>query len=554
MHLYYWKLAVAFRFLLIIIPQNGYIHPDEFFQSSEITAGDIFNFQVHRPWEFNNTFPIRCIVFPYLTTGIPFLILNMLTLHKNPLLLLLIPRFIMFCLSILQDLSLYKICKMFKRNHVYSLFVFSTSYVTLVFYTRTFSNSIESVLFSLLLLIISKMIYNLSKTHNNKDSKENLYTKEISYNNSIGMLLALGFYNRPTFILFAFVPILFWLQLGLNTKFWNCIIMYRRLLIMMPSFIIVCFLLTLIDTIYYSKFSVSYLINHSEDAITLFENLIFTPINFISYNLDNSNLAVHGIHPRFLHMLINVPLLFGILGIIGIFYYIQILLKIVRGFWPYDLMPHNAMMLMSFIFPLLTLSLFPHQEPRFLIPLLLPLCFICSNSICGYTSKKQWLFIAWIFSNIFSGIFFGYLHQGGLIPSIISLQKILIENNKLGLNSHVIFYHTYMPPRYLLTSTSPDLNHIYDLSGSDPIIFENTLNSILSKNYSNIDLKLYAIMPNTISKKIINSKFVLLKKFYPHFSSEDTPDIFSVFHLKQYNFYFLQQFFDLFSLNFYQIS
>jgi hypothetical protein len=35
----YWVL-VALRFFLTIIPQNGYIQPDEFFQSVEVVAGN----------------------------------------------------------------------------------------------------------------------------------------------------------------------------------------------------------------------------------------------------------------------------------------------------------------------------------------------------------------------------------------------------------------------------------------------------------------------------------------------------------------------------------
>jgi phosphatidylinositol glycan class Z len=35
----YWYLALA-RIILVLIPQLGYIHPDEFFQSIEVEAGN----------------------------------------------------------------------------------------------------------------------------------------------------------------------------------------------------------------------------------------------------------------------------------------------------------------------------------------------------------------------------------------------------------------------------------------------------------------------------------------------------------------------------------
>lgn len=40
----YWIL-IAIRFGLVFLPQNGYIHPDEFFQSVEVLTG---NFKLNK--------------------------------------------------------------------------------------------------------------------------------------------------------------------------------------------------------------------------------------------------------------------------------------------------------------------------------------------------------------------------------------------------------------------------------------------------------------------------------------------------------------------------
>lgn len=45
------------------------------------------------------------------------------------------------------------------------------------------------------------------------------------------------------------------------------------------------------------------------------------------------------------------------------------------------------MMTISFIAPLLLLSIFPHQEPRFLTPLLIPLVFLYSHLICDFEEE-----------------------------------------------------------------------------------------------------------------------------------------------------------------------
>lgn len=47
--LFTYFLLVSIRIVLVFLPQYGYIHPDEFFQSSEIVAGEnrifLFNSQ-----------------------------------------------------------------------------------------------------------------------------------------------------------------------------------------------------------------------------------------------------------------------------------------------------------------------------------------------------------------------------------------------------------------------------------------------------------------------------------------------------------------------------
>jgi len=44
---------------MVLMPQSGYIHPDEFFQSVEVVTGDVLSTDTIRTWEFNVTAPIR---------------------------------------------------------------------------------------------------------------------------------------------------------------------------------------------------------------------------------------------------------------------------------------------------------------------------------------------------------------------------------------------------------------------------------------------------------------------------------------------------------------
>lgn len=61
------------------------------------------------------------------------------------------------------------------------------------------------------------------------------------------------------------------------------------------------FCLTLIDTFHFLDQRVSDL-----------PHLVLAPFNLLRYNLATSNLAEHGLHPRYLHVVANWPMLFGV--------------------------------------------------------------------------------------------------------------------------------------------------------------------------------------------------------------------------------------------------
>ncbi|XP_045775848.1 GPI mannosyltransferase 4 isoform X3 [Maniola jurtina] len=97
----YW-LLVGIRFVLTLLPQSGYIHPDEFFQNVEVIAGDIFTIDVARTWEFNPKFPIRNILVPKLILGPPLHLIHIANPYtkyylnidlRSPYFLLTIPRY-----------------------------------------------------------------------------------------------------------------------------------------------------------------------------------------------------------------------------------------------------------------------------------------------------------------------------------------------------------------------------------------------------------------------------------------------------------------------------
>jgi len=88
----------------------------------------------------------------------------------------------------------------------------------------------------------------------------------------------------------------------------------------------------LVDSIYFHKLIIynisngvrlslrDILITHPKDwhQLSYKGSLTLTMWNNLRYNLDEKNLAEHGLHPRFFHLFLNFPVLFGNLALIAV--------------------------------------------------------------------------------------------------------------------------------------------------------------------------------------------------------------------------------------------
>lgn len=57
-------------------------------------------------------------------------------------------------------------------------------------------------------------------------------------------------------------------------------------------------------------------------------DIVITPLNNLLYNMNVDNLAQHGLHPRYTHFAINLPLLFGPLAVFGFLYIPNVFAKV----------------------------------------------------------------------------------------------------------------------------------------------------------------------------------------------------------------------------------
>jgi GPI mannosyltransferase 4 len=170
-------------------------------------------------------------------------------------------------------------------------------------------------------------------------------------------------------------------------------------------------------------------------------NPIITPLNSLLYNINSSNLALHGLHPYYQHIAYNLPQLLGPATLLLMIF------------------PRRGLRLYSALSGIIVLSLFRHQEARFLIPTI-PL-ILSSVSI-----PKRYLrpfMILWVLFNVTFGILMGVFHQGGVVPTQMWLESAPEAQNVRT----VLWWKTYSPPIWLLDGRNGEVATV-DLMGMKP--------------------------------------------------------------------------------------
>ncbi|KAF1563975.1 UNVERIFIED_CONTAM: GPI mannosyltransferase 4, partial [Eudyptes pachyrhynchus] len=527
-----WALLAALRAGWGLLPQAGYLHPDEFFQSPEVMAGDILNLQVYYPWEFLSSSPCRTVVFPLMTSGVTYWVIKSLQQLDicssciNSYTLLVSPRLLFTMFSFILDYSVYRLAPFWEADPWKALVLLAGSYVTLVFYTRTFTNALEGLLFALLMVLVSSR-------------KPDGSSAEPTSSPLVGIVTTAGFFNRPTFLAFALMPLLYWAGLIVDSqKGIKTVINHFLKLVLCACFTAIVFVTA--DTFYFTAMGLDNLYSIQKSSLfdvigQLNEKMIVTPFNFLSYNLNPHNLALHGSHPRVTHFTVNGTMLFGILHILAIGAGFKMLKKYicqlirVKSYChgSSGLLAHsegNPTLLLFYFVPLAFLSLFSHQEPRFLIPLILPLVLFSTSQ----NRAVKWKHIIIIF-NVLGALLFGCLHQGGLIPCLLHLEQLMHSPESSNHPRHytLLFAHTYMPPRSLLNIKKRDTRvEVIDMAGSEEETLCRTVEQ-RANNFTCSDCHVFVIIPGTVRATITKCgvSFKNETLIFPHLSMEDPPQI-----------------------------
>ncbi|XP_050302984.1 GPI mannosyltransferase 4 [Anthonomus grandis grandis] len=587
------------RIFLVLVPQTGYVHPDEYFQSLEVLAGKVFDVEYSPPWEFNTTQPIRGITIPYFTTGLSYIFLRDIRnlaleyLSVNvvtPYFLLVVPRLLVTVFSFIVDYCLMKICINNNEKFESRLIILGTSYIMLLYGTRTFSNTTELILFSVLLYFVCEsqtfsnellrkeeyIKYRYDKSNSivekAKFHKLKLYLVPDNYRNCviIANITIFGAFNRPTFLIYAVMPVFFWIYRGTAHKRVSVIQFHTRIL-----FLAICSIPSIIFNIIIDSFFYGYLTWGEIGMLEVsMDNFVVTPLNFIRYNSQTSNLARHGLHPRFLHLLVNIPLLFNIIGVIALFTLLKYIYWICQK--KFQMLPSirsiKLLMTTSFIVPVFILSIFPHQESRFLIPILLPLVYLHSESILPepdnilvqvprgsieekrkhtVVKKTSKAFKMYLFFNFILLGVLGFLHQGGVYEALNYLHKDMKFASR-NTEFHILTSYMYSMPHSFLLQKSPDKvfsNNkvkyavkkrvfLYEMGFQefDPVVEELktiiTAKEILERNINHkTNYKIYIFIPYSKIQEAFTAFFKhridarLIDKLWPHFTTESIPDL-----------------------------
>ena len=529
-------------------------------------TGDVLDIDVHRSWEFTSDTPVRSMVLPFIIYAPPLYVLKVVSQlgylsavsYLQSYLLLVLPRLSVVLLSVGVDVMMFALARRLLLNANTVMLVYTTSYVSLVFYTRTLSNAIEAFLFVALLYVTmtttpitrypspKKDRLNLSRRSIHEDSDDMKTSgSDVGSPFVVALVLVAGFFNRPTFVFFAIVPCLRWL---LHSG-WDVVAIKRdifpKLLLTFPSGLAITTAFLIGDSMYYGTLKSVTLGMFNVDSLsaslaTVAQSLVVTPLNFVRYNVVSSNLAEHGIHPRITHLLVNMPLLFGVLAVMPA---VSVMCAVLRRFGCRRCGNQSGesgackALLLGIAVPLVLISLFPHQEARFLVPFLAPLSLLYGHLIFGSASIKA-VTVMWVLFNVAMCEFFGALHQGGVLPCLGHIQNI--HTREPLVTRHVIFYHTYMPPRFLLalpsqhaqgkSGESPRCGSttVHDLKGASMVILNDKVKEITSRNKCKSN-EILLVTPATLDHQLCSStmsyKSQLLQQFHLHLSTENLPSI-----------------------------
>jgi len=188
---------------------------------------------------------------------------------------------------------------------------------------------------------------------------------------------------------------------------------------------------------------------------------------------------------------------------------------------------------------------FPHQEPRFLIPLTVPVVLLGSTGLRGRSGSWRPLLWLWYAFNILLTVIFGMVHQGGVMPAVRQLGTSL-ELKAGTTEATMVFSKTYSPPGFLLlrpesTALRRDFIHhnrarvrllLEDLQGRELYEVRDRLLSLAARAKSlegTKGVEVFIALPSHLGPNLQRECFGVgltvnrVSSHFPHVSTEEMP-------------------------------
>ena len=572
--------------------------------------------------------PIRNTLFPWITAGLPYQLYRTLwqsphggrAMPGAPWLLFLLPRLSMLLASIVCDGLLFSAARSFAVGTFAaadsaawsSLAAYSVTFPALVWMGRTFSNAMETTMLAMALWIASQAYRRVKSPEVRGESKRPSITALCLL---FGMLAAAGAFVRLSFLFWAW-PIGIYL-IVVHSRLTKLSFVRAALqvsaVVTLPALVVAAILCTL-DSLY---FRTLWLCFHESDtssctsgmrgAMTALSSavlqrrwlhargsLLLTPLTNYLYNSNPTNVAFHGLHPRYLHLTVNLVMMLGPMT------YVALALKtwrVIRGGFgrktsaaaaipagdaassaaavssaelrhrkavsairsavsstptvsaaspsaASSLPSEIAILLLCVLWSgLLFLSLIPHQEPRFLLPLIIPAALLLrgpdSPSVVPVQSSRWRSFVRAVryFHVIACVLLLGVLHQGEHLRWLLSQSHIRSSSS----TQVIVSYKLYTTPTSFLYAARSPLDaslRVIDVSNEEELMA--VLRSIRGEETSS---GLLLICPGSVPLVASSVERVLSPSSGPgvslvsrpfgsfHLSLDDAPPLGAVFGL-----------------------
>jgi len=441
-------LLILLRIIYAFLP--AYFHPNEYYERTQLTDADKFlEPKSQQILNFEKENPCNSIVPATLAIGIPFGIVKHIfnkilntefENYVNDSTLFIIYRLYFLALTFIIDISIYNIRALQSRDPFPPLLLFSSSYLILTFFQRPFSNTFEEILLALSLWTFVACIpprqANLRERKIKGSGASRRAIGNVQLNGFraffLGFFFVLGVFSRLSFALYA-IPILFaYLYICYNRQAHNKFTkLMNRMYEIMPlalGLVVFSVIFIIADSLYFGTLNIIY---DGKHVVTL-ENVMdvlnapdkIASIRFTGYliatPLNNfiKNLSVR-VEPNCMHLLVNMPILYGPLYFLGIYYCIHSLSKAtIRS---RDL--NKTISIYCIILGLIGLTIVPQAETKYLESMGVFMVLALADKICYFVGKEKIIFLTiYIIFNVSLTLLYILIHHGGIVPYTPTVQ------------------------------------------------------------------------------------------------------------------------------------